>query len=136
MNHGDTETRRKHRAWALCLCVSVVQFLVLLGCSKSPESASSARPVFTAKALCIGQSMLPEFSEQEWVNLELCPFSALRTGDTIIYWNNEVRLFVHHRLIQRDATDGLWLARGDNNAGRDVGRVTADEFVGRTHKFP
>lgn len=117
----------------LALCVACV--LWSTGCSKSPDASAATHPAFTFTALTQGKSMLPTFGEVELVQVELCRFSDLRTGDTVIYWNNEVQMFVHHRLIQRSEPDNLWLARGDNNAGRDVGRVTADEFIGRTHKI-
>ena len=79
--------------------------------------------------------MLPTFGVDELVSLELCPFTELRARDTIIFWHAESGQYVHHRLVARHATDGRWVTQGDNNPTQDWGRVTADEFVGRTHKL-
>lgn len=109
--------------------------LLLLAACGQREPAAPSHPPFTTTARTVGRSMLPTFGETETVQLELCRFADLRTGDTVIYWHDGVRQFIHHRLIQRDARDGRWLTRGDNNPGQDIGRFTSDEFVGRTHKL-
>lgn len=109
---------------------------LFLGCGKSDPStaASSTRPPFVAKADSAGTSMLPTFAVRETVALELCAYSALRGNDTVIRWDPIIKQFVHHRLESRDAT-GLWTTRGDNNPGADRGHMTADTFIGRTHKL-
>lgn len=78
--------------------------------------------------------MLPTFAVEETVALDLCPFSALRARDTVIYWH-ETGQFVHHRLSHRDDLTMKWITQGDNNPTHDTGRMTSDEFVGRTHKL-
>ncbi len=96
--------------------------------------AKTARPVFICQFRAVGNSMLPTFSADEMVLLEMCAFEDLQAGQPIIYWHTESQQYVHHRLVERDQT-GQWLVRGDNNTGNDRGRVTADEFVGRTRKL-
>lgn len=110
---------------------------LLAGCGKpeSPSARPADRPVFLARAETVGTSMLPTFSERETVGLELCAFSDLRPRDTVIYWHDGARQYIHHRLLYRDQTDGRWVTGGDNNPGRDSGRMTADEFIGRTRKL-
>ena len=103
--------------------------ILLGGCGEEHK-----RPHFSSIAVTYGKSMLPAFSEFEMVMLEHCKWSDLKAGDTVIYWNNEHSIFVHHRILARDKTG--WKMRGDNNPGNDVGIMTADEFVGRTHKMP
>lgn len=116
------------------LCVATL--LWPTGCAKRDAAGTAAsRPAYRFTTVTTGRSMLPTFGEAEVVMVELCRFGDLRTGDTVIYWHDGTRQFVHHRLMQRDATDGRWLCRGDNNPGQDTGRFTADEFVGRTHKL-
>jgi len=117
---------------ALLVAALVLPFCVA-GCSQSATSAD--RPAFVCTAQSAGTSMLPTFSEWETVRLELCKFSDLRAGDTVIYWHDGMRMWVHHRLTHRDAIDGRWHTRGDNNAWPDPGRMTSDEFIGRTHKL-
>jgi hypothetical protein len=110
------------------LCLSL-----LAACSRD-EATPSNRPSFRANALAHGKSMLPTFAEVEFVEVELCRFGDLRANDTVIFWHDGAKRFVHHRLVERDAT-GRWVSRGDNNALNDAGHITADEFVGRTHKI-
>lgn len=82
-----------------------------------------------------GTSMLPTYAEAEVVALELCRFEDLRAGDSIIYWHEGVRAYIHHRLASRDDVTNRWKAKGDNNANLDTGLVTPSVFVGRTHKL-
>lgn len=111
--------------------------LYFAGCGRAPDSATSAdRPPLRARIVCTGSSMLPTFAVVEEVQLELCAFSDLRARDTVIFWHDQSRQWVHHRLDYRDPRDGRWVTRGDNNRGVDTGRMTSDEFAGRTHKLP
>lgn len=77
--------------------------------------------------------MLPTYGN-EWVRLELCDYSEVGAGDTVVFFHDGVGGYVHHRLQQRDAT-GRWITAGDNNPGIDRGRVSRDDFVGRTSKL-
>lgn len=79
--------------------------------------------------------MLPTFAEAEVVTLELCRFDELRAGDTVIFWHEGVRGYIHHRLSHRDETTNRWRTKGDNNATADTGLLTPSVFVGRTHKL-
>ncbi len=79
--------------------------------------------------------MLPTFGMSEDFALELCSFSDLKGGDTIVFWHSGVSLYVHHRLDHIDSTTGRWITRGDNNPSVDRGIVSSDQFVGRTHKL-
>ncbi len=111
--------------------------LSLFGCGKSDTgnpASVAARPPFTVPVLVAGKSMLPTFGDGELVTLEICPFSALRGNDTVVYWHDGIREYIHHRLDGRDDT-GRWVTRGDNNGNIDRGHMTSDEFVGRTHKL-
>lgn len=102
---------------------------------RTPVAAAPSRPVFIGMARTVGSSMLPTFGVSETVGLELCAFGDLRGNDTVIYWHSETQQWVHHRLQYRDDVSGLWITRGDHNPGQDTGRMTSDEFVGRTHKM-
>lgn len=101
---------------------------------RTPVVVAPSRPVFVCQVRTNGPSMYPTFGVNETVDLELCAFGDLRGNDTVIYWHSETRQWVHHRLQYRDDS-GQWVTRGDNNGGNDRGHVTADEFVGRTHKM-
>jgi len=109
--------------------------LALSACSDSSKPAVAPRPVFVAEAQSIGTSMLPTFGEKEQVALELCRVEDLVPGNTIIFWHEETRQFVHHRLEHRDPTTGLFRTRGDNNPNHDRGFFTPSNFVGRTHRL-
>ncbi len=80
--------------------------------------------------------MLPAFGEFEVIGFEVCSYSDLKIGDTVIYWNEKMQLFVHHRII---AKQGVWfIVKGDNpetNPVPDPGFLTPDNFVARTHKL-
>lgn len=139
-----TESQRQARAGLIVVILVTALVLSALlwstGCSKSdptpinPAPRTAARPPFKATAFSVGTSMLPTFGEVELVQLELCGFGELRTGDTVIFWHDRFETYAHHRLIGRDET-GHWLTQGDNNPSRDRGNMTSDEFVGRTHKL-
>jgi hypothetical protein len=110
--------------------------LLFTGCGRDSRS-EAPRPPLRVHVLSTGTSMLPTFSERETVALDIgTRFSDLQPGDTVIFWHGETRQYVHHRLSHRDTIDGRWHTYGDNNPGRDWGRFTADEFIGRTHKLP
>jgi hypothetical protein len=121
----------------------IISTAVLLGalggCGKQPTESgrqiTPGRPTYTAETLSVGQSMLPNFGEVERVRLELCAYSDLAARDTVIFWHDRTRQYVHHRLIERDAVTNRWITRGVNNRGADTGLMTADEFIGRTHKL-
>lgn len=124
------------RLAALAVVASFMLWLALaaFGCSRQADAVAPAHPVFVAKADSIGTSMLPTFGVAETVALELCAFSDLKAGDTVVYWHDGGRLWVHHRLEGRDQT-GRWVTRGDNNPNIDRGHMTSDEFIGRTKKL-
>lgn len=114
------------------LLIALQVALLMTGCNRQAEPA---RPVFTAMANSAGTSMQPTFAEREVVALELCPWDELRTGDTVIYWHDLTGQYIHHRIDSYDRNSGRWITRGDNNPGQDTGRMTSDEFIGRTHKL-
>jgi signal peptidase I len=103
------------------------------GCGKSEPT--KPRQTFTAMAEVRGTSMLPTFSDREIVALELCAWNEIGAGDTIIFWNGISREYNHHRIDRFDHLSGRWITRGDNNGGQDMGRMSRDEFVGRTKKL-
>lgn len=119
------------RLAVLCAAIGV-----LCGCApREAAEATQPRPALRAMVFVGGSSMLPTYAESEVVTLELCRFDELRAGDTIIYWHEGTRGYIHHRLFQRDAVTNRWKAKGDNNVGLDTGLVTPSVFVGRTHKL-
>lgn len=120
---------------ALGLAAAVIA-AALSGCGDRPSAREWAekRPPFTATAISVGRSMLPTFGVFEQVRLELCRYSDLGAGDTVIYWHDGTRQYIHHRLQYR-GPEGRWITAGDNNPAHDTGLFTADEFVGRTHKL-
>lgn len=126
-------------AAAVLVCTGAVLLGLLGGCGKQPvdsgRRATPGRPTYIAETLSIGNSMLPTFNQVERVRLELCAYGDLAARDTVIFWHDRTSQYVHHRLIERDATTNRWITRGDNNQGRDTGLMTADEFIGRTHKL-
>ena len=103
------------------------------GCGRQPEPV--ARPPFRSETWSIGTSMLPAFAVVERVQLEHCRFTDLVPGDTVIYWHDQTRQYVHHRLDRRDDRTNRWITRGDNNPGQDTGLMLSNEFIGRTHKL-
>jgi signal peptidase I len=109
--------------WLLIAC------LAFAGCEQ-PEG----RPAFTGMALASGTSMLPTFGSPEVVSLQLCSFDDLLPGDTVVFWHDGIRDFVHHRLVRRDNA-GHWICQGDNNPNPDNVRMTREDFVGRTGKL-
>lgn len=115
--------------------VAILVAGLFAGCGRQEQSTQSNRPAFRAMALTTGSSMLPTFAESEVVTIELCKMSDLRAGDTVIFWHDGIAGYVHHRLVRRDDTTNRWITKGDNNQFQDRGLMTADEFVGRTHKF-
>ena len=118
------------------LCVAIVLIAwSLAGCGDASAAGSAGRPAFVAQAWCKGTSMLPAFKDGEMVGVELCRFSDLHTGDTVIYWHNETKQYIHHRIFQWSDTRGRWVTKGDNNPNYDRGFMSSDEFVGRTHKL-
>jgi hypothetical protein len=128
-------TRRTLSLWWVLLRVAGAA-LLLAACSREDApGAPTDRPPYRATTISTGTSMLPTFAEVEVVQLELCDFGDLRTGDTVIFWHDRLRLYAHHRLVRRDPVTNRWITQGDNNAFPDRGAMTADEFVGRTHKL-
>lgn len=110
-----------------------ILLLLLAGCSKTPPPAP--RPAFRALAQAMGDSMLPTFKSGDFVSVELCRFEDVGAGDTVIYWHEATKAYVHHRAVQRDMT-GLWITRGDNNPTIDTGHMSSAQFVGRTTANP
>jgi hypothetical protein len=82
-----------------------------------------------------GASMLPACPYIWWAEMEFVPFSALKEGDIVLYWNRRINQHVSHRLkgkylLNRKA----WIAKGDNNAFYDGDAVTAENFICRIKK--
>lgn len=119
----------------VCLACSAGLVALVTGCGKPQTPAAPARPAFVAMAQSAGTSMLPLFAERETVALELCRFSDLAPGNTVIFWHDGTQQYVHHELWFRNERDGRWHTRGINNPRLDTGRMTSDEFVGRTRKL-
>ena len=117
------------------LCVLTL-LLSLSGCSKREIPSDAPKPVLTAWVTAKGKSMIPTFPESALVEVEIgVPFSALKEGDTVVFWNYSggPATFIHHRLVQKQA--GNWIAQGDNSATNptaDRPWVTPDNFIGRT----
>ncbi len=111
----------------------------LAGCAKPGEATqahqSAARPPFRSMAHVTGTSMLPAYGTDEWVNLDHVPFNELKTGDTVIYWNEQAGDYRHHRIDSWDRTTGRWIIKGDNNPNVDRGIMSPDQFEGRTSKL-
>jgi hypothetical protein len=116
---------------------TVAAILAFAACSRTEpaQAPEQGRPPFFAFTNQAGTSMLPTFGGFEVIRLEVCRLEDCAARDTVIYWHRGTKQYVHHRLDSRDPTTGLWRARGDNNPGLDSGFVTADVFVGRTHKL-
>lgn len=114
------------------LAILILCALAFLGCSKQ-EVAS--RPPFVVYTQVVGDSMLPTYKSGEIVTLELCDYQSVGAGATVIFWHEEIKTFLHHRLVGRDHT-GRWITRGDNNPGIDRGHMSRADFVGRTRKWP
>ncbi len=119
------------------LSFAAAALLSFAACSRTDPApaAEPGRPPFFATTTQAGTSMLPTFDKFEVIRLEVCRLEDCAARDTVVYWHRGTKQYVHHRLDSRDPTTGLWRARGDNNPGLDSGFVTADVFVGRTHKL-
>lgn len=79
--------------------------------------------------------MLPTFPTKALIEVETVPFSDLRQGDTVIFWDytRTEPLLIHHRLVAKQG--GNWIAQGDNpdtNPKADRPWVTPDNYLGRT----
>lgn len=112
--------------------LAIIAILAVAGCSRSE---APKRPVFVATTHSTGTSMLPHFSSDEMVALELCGYDDLKTGDTAVFWSDLLGRYINHRLIRFDSSAGGWMAKGDNNAFIDGDIVKRWNFVGRTKKL-
>jgi hypothetical protein len=111
---------------------------VLVGCSASlPPVAETARPVPAELIVhSKGTSMIPYFTDGEWVGLLLVDYDSLQPGQSCIYWHKETRQYVHHFTHHFDVAWNAWVMQGSNNTMPDSGRMTRAAFVGRTVVLP
>ncbi len=75
-----------------------------------------------------GASMRPVYGENTVLVLQRVPFDALTEGMNVAYRQNSGRV-VLHRLVSRDGALS-WRARGFNNEGEDLERVTPENLLG------
>lgn len=119
------------------ILAGLVVFLTI-GCSRkdaATEAGVATRPAFTFVANTVGKSMLPTFSENEWVKVSLDPWSTVKTGDTVIRWHELTHQYIHHRVESWDPITGAWFTKGDNNATPDRSRMFQWDYVGKTTKI-
>lgn len=115
----------------ICLLLSV---LWLAGCGRKIPTSQPA-PVLKVWVAVSGKSMLPNFPESGFVEMEIgVPFDALKAGDTAIFWDyTRGQGLTHHRCREKQA--GSWIMQGDNpgtNPVADRPWMTRDNYYGRT----
>jgi signal peptidase I len=77
--------------------------------------------------IVIGNSMEPGFHRGDLVIAHHEP--VYRSGDAVVYRNQELQNFVFHRIISKQL--GHFTLKGDNNAWVDTYQPTAEEIVGK-----
>lgn len=106
------------------------------GCERREQEARK-HPPFRVWVASQGKSMLPTFPESCLTEAELVPFSELKVGDTVAFWDytqtSGEPQFIHHRLVAKQA--GSFIAKGDNpdtNPKADRAWVTPENYLFRT----
>jgi hypothetical protein len=114
----------------------IALLLCLTACSKRDIPSSQPKPALTAWVSASGESMLPTFPAKALVEMELVPYSDLKAGESVVFWDYTGKTgatFVHHRLVGKHGNN--WIARGDNpltNPTADLPWVTEDNYIART----
>lgn len=103
--------------------------LILLGTAAYFAIVLSGRGTVPFEVYSHGTSMLPAFPVKCLIEVSPVPYRNLRAGDTVMYLNPFWGQ-INHRLIRKTAIG--WIAKGDNNARRDLGLVTETNYIGVT----
>ncbi len=83
---------------------------------------------------CWGTSMLPKFSTHSLLAVTIrVPFSKVREGEIVAYWNPLVRSFTAHQLVVWWGMDKSFTAKGFNNSRVDKLRVNSWNFMALIH---
>lgn len=77
--------------------------------------------------IVIGSSMEPNFHIGDMIVAHQQP--VYKTGDAVVYRNNEMQEFVFHRIIAEDL--GRYTLQGDNNPWVDTYQPTREEIIGK-----
>lgn len=113
--------------------IAIALVLFLSACALSPEAV---KPPLTVWIGVAGASMMPEYPNGCWVEIDInYPFSDLREGDDIVWrdWTQDNGPeYTFHRIV---AVRGNYVTtKGVNkftNPHPDKQRITKEEFVGR-----
>ena len=101
--------------------LSTAQALALAG----TISQAIGRDIIVSNVAPTG-SMRPFFNEHSLLLLEAVPFSELKLGDVVTFYDAELQITVVHRLVEKRG-DAFW-SRGDHNRGMDNIYVTPANF--------
>lgn len=108
-----------------CVCLA----LFLSGC----RTEAVKRPALTALIPHEGRSMVPTFSEDGMVFVQLfAGYDDLRQGDVVIYFDERRNGYIMHRIVAKQLD--WWIVQGDNRATNprpDRSFVTRENYVGK-----
>ena len=83
--------------------------------------------------IVVSGSMLPTLQIYSINLIKDCDTSDIETGDIIVYWSDELRVNVIHRVIDIEVIDGVktLTTKGDANRVADNIKTTDDNIVGK-----
>ena len=84
------------------------------------------------------ESMVPTIKRDDVVLIQKCNYDDIHAdpedGDIIVFYNNELGIFVIHRAIGH-FPDGSLIVKGDNNGSADTIHVTKELYRGTAKKW-
>lgn len=83
-----------------------------------------------------GKSMSPTLSGDDYLRVEMVPFSSLEIGDIVVYhnlWGG--KSLTCHRILRKGLRKDSFIMRGDGNNSNDMGLLTARNYRGKVTKI-
>ena len=83
--------------------------------------------------IVVSGSMLPTLEINSMNIIKNCGVQDVYMNDIVVYWSDELRINIIHRVIDIKYEDGekKFITKGDNNPVADSGYVTSDNIVGK-----
>lgn len=106
-------------------------FIVIIGTKAHQDNTLPS--VFGFSYSIVGSdSMKPKMTKGDVVFIRQTSYSELKEEDIVVYYSNQKRIFIVHRLIEK-VEDG-WIIKGDANQDIDNELVTVENYFGTVIK--
>lgn len=106
-------------------------FIVIIGTKAHQDNTLPS--VFGFSYSIVGSdSMKPKMTKGDVVFIRQTSYSELKEEDIVVYYSNQKRIFIVHRLIEK-VEDG-WIIKGDANQDIDNELVTLENYFGTVIK--